>query len=389
MGHFETIRRDFRAVFQTFFGTPASPFQRRAPLARHAHVHGAVGEAMPTRPVRVVEVVRETADAVTLHLEDEAGRPFVFHPGQFLTLVLTIGGREVRRAYSLCVPPTNGPRVAVTVKRVAGGLVSNHLVDHAAVGDRIAVLGPSGSFGVTLDATAQRNVVLVAGGSGITPMLSIAASVLRDEPGSRVTLVYGNRRRADVVFADALAALASLHGERFRLRHVLEEAEPGFEAGRGRLDRTVAAEELRTLALADADCFVCGPEPMREAVRAALVEDLGVDPARVHEERFSSPSQRTRGALPTRAQPISIRLRGRTHEVTAAPGETLLEAGLGAGLPLPYSCSLGGCGACKVKLVAGQVISDEPNCLSAAERREGWVLACVSCATDSTTVEVP
>jgi ferredoxin-NADP reductase len=389
MGRYETFRRDLRTVLQTFFGTPVPPFGARAPLARHEHVRAPVADPMPTRPVRIVEVVRETADAVTLHLEDEAGRPFDFHPGQFLTLVLSLEGREVRRAYSLCCPSTGGARVAVTVKRVANGRVSNHLVDHAAEGDRLAVLGPSGSFGVTVDPTARRHLALVAGGSGITPMMSIAASVLAGEPLSRVTLLYGNRRQADVVFAQALAALASLHGERFRLRHVLEEAPASADVGRGRLDRATAAAELRALDVADAECFVCGPEPMMAEVRAALVDDLGVPAARIHEERFSSPSQRTHGARATRAQPISIRVRGRTHEVTAEPGQTILEAGLGAGLPMPYSCSLGGCGACKLKLVAGQVDSEEPNCLTAAERADGWVLGCVSRATDSTTVEVP
>lgn len=389
MGRYDTFRRDLRTVLHTFFGTPTPTFGVRAPLARHQHVRAPVADPMPTRPVRIVEVVRETADAVTLHLEDEAGRPFDFHPGQFLTLVLTLEGREVRRAYSLCCPPSGGPRVAITVKRVAGGRVSNHLVDRAAAGDRLAVLGPSGSFGVTIDRAAQRHVVLVAGGGGITPMMSIAASVLAGEPGSRVSLLYGNRRQSDVVFADALAALSSLHGDRFQLRHVLEEAPPGADVGRGRLERAVAAAELRALGVGDAECFLCGPEAMMAEVRAALVDDLGVPPGRVHEERFSSPSQRTHGARATRAQPISIRVRGRTHEVTAEPGQTLLEAGLGAGIPMPYSCSLGGCGACKLKLVAGHVESDEPNCLTAAERGEGWVLGCVSRATDSTTVEVP
>jgi len=392
MAPFQTLRRDLRTILHTVFGEPLPIFRRRSALARHGHTLtvGAVPETLASRPVRIVELVRETADAVTLHLEDERGRAFEFHPGQFLSLLVTIEGVEHRRAYSICTMP-GGARVAVTVKRVRGGRVSNHLVDRAAVGDRLAVLGPSGSFGVTVDPSARRHLVLVAGGSGITPMMSIAASVLAGEPGSRVTLLYGNRRAADVVFAQALAALAASHGGRFALRQVLEEPGDDPRVGQGRLERAVAERELHALAVATVDAFfLCGPEPMMVDVRTALVEGLGVAAERIHEERFSSPAQRSAtGKLPTRAQPISIRIAGRTHEVTARPGETLLEAGLGAGVPMPYSCGLGGCGACKVRLVAGQVIEDEPNCLSAAERAQGFVLGCVSRATDSTTVEVP
>ena len=392
MAPFETLRRDLRTILHTMFGEPLPTFRRRSPLARHGHTlsSSATPETLVSRPVRIVEVVRETPDAVTLHLEDETGRAFAFHPGQFLSLLVSIEGVELRRAYSICTMP-GGPRVAVTVKRVAGGRVSNHLVDRAAVGDRLAVLGPSGSFGVTVDPTAHRHLVLVAGGSGITPMMSIAASVLAGEPGSRVTLVYGNRSEGDVVFRQALTTLAATHGDRFVLRHVLEEPRAKSRAGRGRLERAVAEQELRALDVTKADAFfLCGPEPMMVDVRAALVEGLGVAAAKIHEERFSSPAQRSAtGKLPTRAQPISIRIAGRTHEVTARPGETLLEAGLGAGVNMPYSCGLGGCGACKLKLVAGEVVEDEPNCLTAAERAQGFVLGCVSRATNSTTVEVP
>jgi ferredoxin len=128
---------------------------------------------------------------------------------------------------------------------------------------------------------------------------------------------------------------------------------------------------------------------MAAGVRAALLA-AGVPAERLHEERFSSPAQRARpGALPRLPQPVSVRVGGQAHEAYVRPGETILEAGLAAGLPLKYSCTLGGCGACKLKLVAGAVACDEPNCLSAAERAAGWVLACVGHPLDSTTLEAP
>jgi ring-1,2-phenylacetyl-CoA epoxidase subunit PaaE len=263
------------------------------------------------------------------------------------------------------------------------------------------VLGPFGSFVVgprTGLSPAGRRLVLVAGGSGITPLASIARMLLASEPTCELALVYANRGIADAIFASALAALAATHPGRLTVTHVLEQAHTGFEGEIGRLDRATVARVLDALpSAADGDTafFLCGPDGMRDEVLHALAT-RGVADASIHVERFSvgpRPHAGPSSGRPTTsskgARPLAIRVRGQTHSTLALPGMTVLEAGLAAGVDMPYSCAVGGCGACRVKLVAGAVELEEPNCLSEAERSLGYVLACVGRPSGPCTVEVP
>jgi ferredoxin-NADP reductase len=247
-------------------------------------------------------------------------------------------------------------------------------------GDRLQVLGPFGAFVVEPAPELSRRLVLVAGGAGITPLASIARTVLAVEPASEIAIVYANRREEDVIFASELASLALAHGSRLTIVHVLEDRQ-------GRLERAVATRVLDALPLAthpEARFYVCGPDGMRDEVLAALAA-RGVTGDAVRIERFSTGLR----SMGTGARPIAIRVKDRTHRTTALPGATVLEAGLAAGVPMPFSCAVGGCGACRVKLVEGDVELEEPNCLSDAERAAGWVLACVGRPCGPCTVEVP
>ncbi len=375
---------------------------RRPPPFTSRHADGAqapsrhkddLGERMTAllapRTVRVARVVRETPDAVSLVLEDPTGAPFQFTPGQFFTLILPIGDSVLRRAYSVCSDARDKDRVAVAVKRVAGGLVSNHVNDNVREGDLLQVLGPSGSF-VAPDAKGDaRHLVLLAGGSGITPMMSIAKTTLATEPNARVTLVYGNRGRGDVIFHDAIAELAREHAGRFAVRHVLSAPPSGWRGGVGVLEERVVGAELDACGdLAGATFFLCGPEPMMRATRAALAA-RGVADDRILEERFNTPHLRVRTAKDASAGPqlLTIRANGAgVREVYVAPEQTLLEAGLSSGVRMDYSCAMGGCGACKVRLCDGAVDMEEPNCLTSAERGQGYVLACVSRLSEGATI---
>jgi len=312
------------------------------------------------RTARVVEVVRETDDAVTLVLDVDGG--LVWRAGEFLTIGVRLSDRVERRAYSLCVPP-NAARPAITVKRIAAGRVSRWLVEHAAPGLLLEVAGPSGRFVFTPDASRARTIVLVGGGSGITPLRAIAETALAHEPESRVVLIYGNRAPADVIFAERIAEL--VHDPRFTLVSVF-----------GLLDQATLAPLL-----ADAsgdEHWLCGPEPMMAAAREVLAS-LDAPPSTIHEERFLAlGGARDDGLLPSAPQRLRIRRRGAWSETQVAVGQTLLEAGLAAAVPMPSSCTLGGCGACRVRLLAGEVQHQSPNCLGADERADGWVLACVA-----------
>ncbi len=359
------LRRDLRFAA----GARVAPFAPRIPREREAAL-------LPTRRLVVREVVRETPDAVTLWLEDPTGAAVPFVAGQFFTLMVPVGGEILRRAYSASSSPRDPSKVGLTIKRVASGRASTHLVETARAGDALEVLGPSGNFTLASGVTAP--LVLVGGGSGITPLISILREVLETEPGRAVTLVYANRTPHDVIFARALEALAAAHAGRFVVRSLFGAT----------LDAAAFAAELTKIPfVADAEIYVCGPEPMMHVVREVLAS-RAVPASRIHEERFVSPQ--ARAAKPARsagAVRVKIRLAGKEHDVLVPPGRTLLEAGLAANVAMPFSCALGGCGACRVKVRAGKVEMDEPTCLTEDERALGYVLACVGTPSDGAIVE--
>jgi len=381
------LGRDLDMVRQRLRGNPPPVVVDRPRRARLAPAP-APPKAITSRPVTVTGVVRETADAISLTLTEADGSPFEFVAGQFLSFDVEVDGEVHRRAYSLATPPLAGRPAHVTIKRVAGGRVSNHLNDHAEIGMTLNVLGPSGAFTMEPASCAER-LVLIAGGSGITPIASIAEMALEAAPSSRVTLLYGNRSEADVIFRERFDALAATHPGRFTLEHVLESPSSDWTGTRGRLDGATALARLGAHGHSDdGRCayYVCGPSGMMDSVREALLAS-GVEASRIHEERFSRPEERRGPEESFGAQTVTLKTGGRSLEVLT-DGETLLEAGLAAGLDMPFSCAMGGCAACKVKVTSGQVVMEEPNCLTQAERDAGYVLACVGRAASPCTVEV-
>lgn len=342
---------------------------------------GAAGEGAQGRPegplravfrdLRVVEVVRQTEQAVSLWLDNSGPDPIRFNPGQFLTLLVSVEGQKERRAYSLCSDPAEPDRVAVTVKRVPGGRVSGWINDNVRAGDVIRTLGPSGRFGLDVRPNARRRLVLVAAGAGITPLFSILQAVTASEPASRVALVYGNRRWEDVIFADELERLAR-ERDRLTVRHVLTRPPGNWAGHRGRLvGRTLEA----ALPLdRRAHYYVCGPEGMMRAVTEHLAA-AGVPGTRVHLERFVPQGG---GAATAGAGEIhTVRFRRSGAVLRVADTRTLLDAGLSAGLALPSSCRMGGCGACRQRVLSGEVVMEQPNCLTERERARGLRLLCV------------
>ena len=358
---------------------PPPTFELRAPSARW-------GQAKPRQvrhSLRVAEVIRETPSTRTFVLESpQGGAPaFSYRAGQHLTLLVDAGGTTHRRCYSFSTSPLVGGLPAITVKRMADGVVSRHLHDHVRAGDTLVSLDPTGEFTLATDAKASRHVVLVAGGVGITPLVSLAETVLRAEPASRVTLLCGNRSEDEIVFRRRLDALAEQFAPRFTVRHALDAADDGWTGLRGSLDGPRVLQALGGTA-ADA-YFVCGPEPMMQSVCAAL-EAAGVPRDRVHTERFAYASTAS-VRIPDHAAEVTFAATGR--KVTARAGQTILQAGLEAGIDLPFSCTMGGCGACKVKKQSGTVVMSEPNCLSDAERETGHILACCAYADSDIIIE--
>ena len=383
------LRRDLHVVLEGLAG------RHPPPLVTRTQVRTTRAAMLAPRCLRIREVIRETADALTLVLEDPSGAPIAFVPGQFFTLLVEVEGHALRRAYSACSSALEPGTVALTCKRVDQGKVSTWLHGNARPGLVLNVLGPSGSFTVAPSPEAARQLVLLGGGSGITPLMAILRAVLAVEPRSRVALIYGNRSAADIIFDQQLDALQKAHRDRFQLRHVLQSPPSGFTGRVGLLDEANLRAELDALQLdagRETEYFLCGPSGMRAAARAVLTARR-VPAERIHEERFGSPRLpllQDEGQALTRApQAVEARARGRQHSFTVRPGETLLEAGLRAKVPMPFSCTMGGCGACKVKLYSGAVVMSEPNCLDESERAAGYALACISCPESPLAIEVP
>lgn len=339
------------------------------------------------RTLRIAAITRLTPSAVSVTLEDPRGQPIVFVPGEFLTVLVSIDGTEYRRAYSIC-SSRRETGVRIGVKQVPGGRVSTHLCQQARVGDLVEVFGPSGAFAVMPDPAAARWYVLVAGGSGITPLLAIARAIVEDEPASSVALIYGNRSLDDAMFREELDDLARAASDRLVVRHVVETGGLPACGRHGRLTCDVLGDELDAIDARGPDgwYFLCGPEPMMDEARRALA-NRRVPADRIRLEHFT-PAARARRPHSAAPQQVIVRQGAREYRYAVPGGATLLEAGRAAGVPIPFSCTVGGCGTCRARLMAGEADSDEPNCLMPDERAAGWLLTCVTRARSPIELEL-
>ncbi|BBA97852.1 putative phenylacetic acid degradation NADH oxidoreductase [Actinacidiphila reveromycinica] len=363
-----------------------------------ATASAAAGAARPRRrpafhSLRVDEVRPLCEDAVVVGFEvpAELAEEFAHRPGQSLTLRRMVDGRDERRSYSICSPAGAPPRIGVRV--VPDGLFSSWLVNGLRPGDTVEVMAPTGAFTPDLDTPGHH--VLIAAGSGITPMLSIAESVLAADTASQVTLFYGNRRTDTVMFADELADLKDIHPARFQIGHVLSREPREADLLSGRLD----AERLGALVdgLVDVPSvdhwWLCGPHGMVTDARHLLAE-LHIPDERVHQELFfadDEPITPLRHADATAEGPVSqvtLILDGRTTTTALPTGTTLLDGAQRTRPDLPFACKGGVCGTCRAKVTEGRADMRRNFALEPAEVDAGYVLTCQSFpASDALTVD--
>lgn len=341
--------------------------------------------------LRVAGVQRLTDDAVavTFDVPDELAGQYVFRPGQSLTLRRRRNGRDERRSYSICAPAGARPRVGV--REVPGGLFSSWLVHEVAPGEEIEVAPPSGSFTPDVDAPARH--VLVAAGSGITPVLSIAASVL-ENPGTHVTLLYGNRRSSTVMFTDELADLKDAHGARLELVHVLSREPREAELFSGRLDADRLHQLLAALVpVPDVDhWWLCGPFGLVTDAQQVL-EELGVPGDRVHQELFyvdvpPDPVRHEEPGIEGPSSEVTVILDGRATTLLLPRDTPVLDAAQRSRSDLPFACKGGVCGTCRARVTEGDVRMRRNFALEESELDAGFVLTCQSLpVTDTVTVD--
>lgn len=332
--------------------------------------------------------------AITFDIPAAERESFHFQPGQFLTLRTKLDGQDIRRTYSISSTRSRlakAGELEIGIRPVEGGVFSNWAAQTLKAGAKLDVMPPDGRFVVKKQRAIHR--VGFAAGSGITPILSIAATTLEEQPEAKFTLVYGNRRMSSVMFNEALQDLKDRYRDRLTLIHILSRQAQEVDLLQGRIDGDKVRAIIKALLpVASMDeVFICGPEAMIEATEKALIE-AGVPESRVYTERFTSgPAQAAKIQADTDAAPtkqaatkdiaLTIVLDGKEHELQISADEHVLDAALDAGLDLPFSCKAGVCCTCRAKVLCGEVVMDKNFTLESDEMAQGYVLSCQARAT--------
>jgi ring-1,2-phenylacetyl-CoA epoxidase subunit PaaE len=351
--------------------------------------------------LQVASVQRQTRDTivVTFAVPPDLAPAFAYQQGQHLTLRAMIDGQDVRRSYSICsAVQDNALRVAI--KRTPGGMFSSWANEHLLPGHSVEVMPPMGHFNVPLAPGNARHYLAFAAGSGITPILSIIKTTLLTEPGSRFTLVYGNRASSSVIFKDELSDLKDQYMGRLTLAYVMSREQQDIELFNGRITKEKCAALLKSwVPVADIDvAFICGPEEMMHAASAAL-QEAGMDKANIHIELFAATKlqhqpqhqirERRQDAGQHQATQVTVILDGIQASFSMdRERESILDAGLRAGIDMRYSCKGGVCSTCRCKLVEGKVDMDANYALEDYEIARGFILSCQSYpVTDQVVVD--
>ena len=337
--------------------------------------------------LQVRQILPDTPEAVIVSFDVPAPlrEVFSFTQGQYLTLRADIDGQDLRRSYSICAGLDDG-ELRVGVRKVNGGVFSNWINTRLQVGDAIQVMAPQGRFFVPLQPAARRHHLGIAGGSGVTPILSTMKTVLSREPLSRFTLIYGNRQLRSTMFKEELEDLKNRYLSRVVLHHVFSDEPTDAPLNHGIMNRDKIGAFLSTVVAPQGidHAYVCGPFQMNDEAQAALVH-AGVPDERIHIERFGVP-QNAIGAVVHEALPgdaeqarIVIIRDGLERELTFLKGQpSILDAASAAGLEVPFSCTSGVCGTCRAKLISGQVRMERNFALDKEELAHGFVLTCQS-----------
>ncbi len=332
--------------------------------------------------VAAIEPITDDSVAITFDVPAELAEDYVFSAGQHLTIRRR--GEEVRRSYSICSPEGSGV-LRIGVKRLPGGEFSAYAAHELKVGDELEVMTPLGRFGTTFDPANAKHYAFVAAGSGITPVLSLVATILSVEPSSRVTLLYGNRTAGSVMFADELADLKDRYAERFHLVHVLSRETTEVELFSGRIDADRLQRMFATILPLNTvdEWFLCGPYAMVVGAQELLLGE-GVPREHVHAELFHVGDEAPKAPVEDSvvdedAAQVTVILDGRRSTFSLSEhSKPVLDATLSVRSDAPFACKGGVCGTCRAKVLEGSVRMDTNWALEPDEIRAGYVLTCQS-----------
>ena len=345
--------------------------------------------------LKVKAIVHETKDAISIVFEQPTQK-ISYKSGQFLTLISNVNGKEVRRAYSLCSSPFADEDLIVSVKRVDKGLMSNWLPDNLKAGQTMKIMEPMGQFGTEFNSNNKRHLVLFAGGSGITPMMSIIKSLLNQEQNSICSLIYCNRDLESIIFKNQFDELQNNYEGRLHIIHILDNAPMNWQGYSGLLTKELLErlfERLPNWGIEKTSYLMCGPEGMMKNVETILTEH-GIPKEKVFKESFvagtiDKDKKELKADQANGSHEVTIRYDGQEYKIKVDPQSTILETALDQGIDLPYSCQSGLCTACRGKAISGKVKLDEEEGLSKSEREQGYVLTCVGHPlTDDVVIEI-
>ncbi len=348
--------------------------------------------------LKVKNIIHETKDAISIVFAQPTDKKIAYKSGQFLTLIVSVQGKEVRRAYSLCSSPYIDDDLVVTIKRVDNGLMSNWLPDHLKIGDTVKVMEPMGQFTTEYKKDQKRHLIMFAGGSGITPMMSLIKSTLDQEPDSICSLIYCNRDIDSIIFKHAFDTLQTVDEGRFHVIHILDNAPMNWQGYSGLLNHdmlTKLFERIPDWGIDKTTYLMCGPEGMMKNVDT-LLEARSIPKEKIFKESFvqgtinkDAKKEPEASSSECKAREVTIRYDGQEYKVVVQPNRAILETALDQGIDLPYSCQSGLCTACRGKCISGKVKLDEEEGLSQSERAEGYVLTCVGHPlTDDVVIEI-
>jgi len=339
--------------------------------------------------VKDIRIETAACISVSFHVPAHLKTAFAFTHGQNITVKTIIDGEELRRSYSVCSSPLED-ELRIAVKKVTGGKFSAWANSHLKKGAVLEILPPTGKFYTVLHAANKKNYMAFAAGSGITPLLSIIKTTLSTEPGSRFTLVYGNKNRASIIFKEELEALKNKYMDRFSVHHILSREKTDLPLYNGRIDEEKCESIFTHLVNINSidEFFLCGPSAMIFLLQDHF-EKRGIEKKKIHFELFNTPGQKnpaaggleadTKNILQGKLSKVTIKLDGVSFDFDLPyDGEVILNAALALGADLPFACKGGVCATCRAKLVAGEVTMDNNYALEPEEIKNGYILTCQS-----------
>lgn len=336
-------------------------------------------------PLKVADIRKETADSVSVAFDipQEFINEYQYTQGQYVTLKMAIAGEEIRRSYSLCSSPNADSDFRIAAKKVKDGRMSVYLNENLKIGDVVEVMTPMGNF-YHLKSVKNKNIVLFAGGSGITPMLSIIKTLLLEDDSCPLTLFYGNQNEEATIFNNELNSISAKHADRFTLISVLDQApsnHPALYTGLMTKEKVLALIENHVGLNLDNEFFICGPTPMMKNVEEALTS-LKLAKEKIHLEYFTSTLDANTSATPVVAgekivAQVTVIMDGdETTFELASDGKNILDASMDQDVDVPFSCKGGVCCTCRAKLIEGKVSMKVNYALTEEEVAEGFILTC-------------